>query len=248
MKSTFRILTIGCVVLTVWSPRSEGQASPSFDVAVIRRAEINANSGLQLFDGGRVRIMNEPSQLLIRLAFQLQDAQIAGGPGWVSADRYDIEAKTGGSERITPDQMGPLMQALLDERFGLKFHWETRDITAYALVTARGGPKLTPKADGDVSGMNSSRRGPAFHVTATATSMELLAGYLGNRLNQIVVNKTDLAGAYNFALDWVPDDTQETSVPSLPTALLEQLGLRLQSQKAPTRVLVIDRIERPSEN
>jgi uncharacterized protein (TIGR03435 family) len=78
--------------------------------------------------------------------------------------------------------------------------------------------------------------------------MEVLAGYLGNRLHQIVVDRTELRGDYNFTLEWAPDLTQDTGTPGLPTALLEQLGLRLQSQKAPVRVLVIDHVERPIPN
>jgi uncharacterized protein (TIGR03435 family) len=243
-----RLLMIGCALVASFSTVSRGQPSQSFDVAVIKRAQFSTNSGLQLFDGGRLRIMNETTLLLIRLAFQLQDAQIAGAPSWVSADLYDVEAQTGQPGRIATDQMGPLMQSLLAERFGLKFHWETRDITVYALVIAPGGTTLTPKTDADVFGMNASRRGAGYRLSATATSMDVLAGYLGNRLRQIVIDRTGLGGRYNFTLEWTPDDTQATSIPGLPTALLEQLGLRLQSQKAPVRVLVIDRIERPSDN
>jgi uncharacterized protein (TIGR03435 family) len=78
--------------------------------------------------------------------------------------------------------------------------------------------------------------------------MELLAGYIGNRLGQIVIDKTTLGGEYDFTLEWARDDTPDASVPSLPTALREQLGLRLQSENAPVRVLVIDSIARPSAN
>jgi uncharacterized protein (TIGR03435 family) len=78
--------------------------------------------------------------------------------------------------------------------------------------------------------------------------MELLAGYLGNRLGAIVVDKTALTGAYDFTLKWSPDTAQDAGAPSLVTAVREQLGLRLEQQKLPMQVLVIDRIERPTEN
>jgi uncharacterized protein (TIGR03435 family) len=78
--------------------------------------------------------------------------------------------------------------------------------------------------------------------------MEMLAGYIGNRLGRIVVDQTGLNGRFDFTLDWAPDQATNSSAPSLVTALREQLGLRLESQRSPVEVLVIDRIERPSEN
>src|SRR5580658_8301788 len=81
------------------------------------------------------------------------------------------------------------MQNLLAERFGLTFHRETREMPILALVAAKGGPKLKPKADGEASGMNTRGGRQEAHLLATATSMELLAGYVGNRLNRIVVDK-----------------------------------------------------------
>jgi uncharacterized protein (TIGR03435 family) len=119
------------------------EAPQRFEVVSIRRTTASASAGtsVDLFEGGRLRIDNEPVKLLIRQAFQVQDAQIAGTPAWVDTDRYDIEAKTGSPEKISREQMGPLMQNLLAERFHLKFHRETRELTVGALVVAKGGPK-----------------------------------------------------------------------------------------------------------
>jgi uncharacterized protein (TIGR03435 family) len=85
-------------------------------------------------------------------------------------------------------------------------------------------------------------------LVGTAVSMEALAGYVGNRLGQIVVDKTGLSESYDFTLEWAPDENPDSPVPSLVTALREQLGLRLQSQKSPVEVLVIDSLQKPSEN
>lgn len=232
------------------SKAAPGQSPQSFETAVIRptRAAANAGTSVELFPGGRIKIVNEPVKLLIRMAFRLQNAQIAGGPDWLETALYDVEAKTGLPEKIKPDQLGPLMQSLLAERFSLKFHWETRELSVYALVTAKDGPKLKPKSEGESSSSNTTGGPNASHLTATATSMELLAGYVGNRLGRIVVDKTGLSGSYDFKLDWSPDEAPTSTLPSLVTALPEQLGLRLESQKSPVEVLVIDGIGKPSGN
>jgi uncharacterized protein (TIGR03435 family) len=85
-------------------------------------------------------------------------------------------------------------------------------------------------------------------VVGTAVTMATLAAYLGNRLGRIVVDKTGLSESYNFTMEWAPDQAVDSSSPSLTTALREQLGLMLESQKSPVEVLVVDSLEKPSEN
>jgi uncharacterized protein (TIGR03435 family) len=238
------------LLVLLGAPLALAQPRQHFEVAVIRptTATPGAGTSVELFPGGRVRIVNEPVKLLVRMAFQLQDSQIAGAPSWLDSDRYDIEAKTGAPEKPGPDQLSPLLQDLLVERFHLKFHRETREIPVYALVVAKGGPKLKPKADGEVSGMNTKSGRGTSQVTATATTLDVLAKYVGNRVGRIVVDKTGLGDSYDFTLAWAPNTVPDSADPSLVTALHEQLGLRLESQKAPVEVLVIDSISRPTEN
>jgi uncharacterized protein (TIGR03435 family) len=230
------------------------QSPQQFEVAVIRPnlAGAAAGTNFNLFDGGRLKITNEPVKLLLRAAFELQDVQITGGPAWLDTDRYDIEAKTGRPEKIERGQLKPLLQSLLAERFNLKFHHETRELTVYALVIAKDGPKFKARTEGDVSAMNTHGGPGKSQLQATAVSMDLLAGYLGNRLGRIVVDKTGLSNSYNFTLEWTPgqapNQALDSSAPSLVTALREQLGLRLESQKSPVEVLVIDNLQKPSEN
>jgi len=227
-----------------------GQSPPSFEVVSIRptAAAAGAGTSVDLFEGGRVRIVNEPVRLLLRMAFQMQDAQIAGGPAWLDTGRYDIEAKTGSPEKISRDRMGPLMLDLLTERFPLKFHRETRELTVGAPVVAAGGPKFKVKAEGESNAMNTTGGSTKSRLTATAVSMELLAGYVGNRLGRMVVDKTGLSESYDFVLEWGPDESADSVVPSLITALRDQLGLRLETRKRPVEVLAIDSIGRPTEN
>ena len=140
------------------------------------------------------------------------------------------------------------MQSLLAERFNLKFHRETRELSVFALVVAKGGPKLKVKAEGGGTAMNTKSGLGTSRLIGTSVSMELLAGYVGNRLDRIVLDKTGLSDRYDFTLDWAPDEAPDTSAPSLVTALREQLRLRVESQKGPVDILVIDRIDKPSEN
>jgi len=249
VSESSRFIVIGGIVLLL-SAGVRGQSQQRFEVAVIRPtvADTSAGTSFNVFEGGRLRITNEPVKLLIRVAFQIQDAQIAGGPSWLDTDRYDIEAKTGRPEKPTPDQMSPLMQSLLAERFNLKFHPETRELSVFALVVAKGGPKLKAKAEGEGTAMNTKSGLGTSRLIGTGVSMELLAGYVGNRLGRIVLDKTGLSDRYDFTLDWAPDQAPDSSAPSLVTALREQLGLRVESQKSPVDVLVIDRIDKPSEN
>lgn len=229
---------------------ASGQELDGFEVASIRPSSAAANEGtsFNVFDGGRVRIANEPVKLLIRVAFQLQNTQIVGGPAWLDTDRFDIEAKTGRPEKVSPAQMSPLMLNLLTERFHLKFHRETKELTVDALVVAKGGPKFKAKAEGEVAAMNTSGGPKRSKAAATAISMELLAQYIGNRLGRVVVDKTGLDDAYDFTLDWSPDEVPDSPAPPLISALRDQLGLRLEPLKSPVQVLVIDSIEKPSGN
>jgi uncharacterized protein (TIGR03435 family) len=238
----------GFVFLAAWI--LPAQPPQNFEVAVIRPSQVATSSGssLNLFEGGRLRITNEPVKLLIRLAFQVQNSQIVGGPSWMDSDRYDIEAKSGLPGTILPSQLHPLMESLLIDRFHLKFHWEMRDLQVLALTVAKGGPKLKPASEGEASAANTSGGAHKSQLAATGTSMALLAGYIGNRLGRIVVDKTQLSGSYDFTLLWAPDEGADSPAPPLVTALRDQLGLRLESLKSPTKVLVIDSLERPSEN
>jgi uncharacterized protein (TIGR03435 family) len=175
-----RSMVLGAIVLSL-SKGAYSQPAQHFEVASIRPSRVASDAGtsVNLFEGGRIRIVNEPIKLLVRQAFRVQDSQIVGGPTWLDTDRYDIEAKTGSPEKVSRDQLGPLMQSLLAERFSLTFHRETREMSVLALVAAKGGPKLKPKAEGEASGMNTSGGQRESHLVATAVPMELLAGYVG---------------------------------------------------------------------
>jgi uncharacterized protein (TIGR03435 family) len=180
----------------------------------------------------------------ITWAYRVTDAEVAGPP-WLTDERFDIVARTE-SGKPQPE----MMQALLAERFKLVVHRESKELTVYSLVVAKNGPKLKRVDPGE--GDTTSRRG---HLTATRTSMHGLARFLGGpnvRLGRPVMDKTGLDGVFDFELTWTPEgskDEKADAPPSIFVALQEQLGLKLESQKAPVDVLVVDHIEKaPTEN
>jgi uncharacterized protein (TIGR03435 family) len=214
---------------------------------------------------------------LICLAYGVSDYQVTGGPEWASSDYYDVTAKMDEStmeslSTLSPDQKTlvrqHMAQALLADRFKLVVHHETRQFPIYALVVAKGGLKLhESKADDDYKDglkgfdgrpggrgmMQMQSDSGGFVITAQGFSMDRLAVQLSGQLNSKVQNKTSVEGTYDFTLRYSPDDSVDatsssSAAPSLFTALQDQLGLKLESQKGPLDLIVIDHIEQPSEN
>ena len=201
---------------------------------------------------------------------------IEAGPAWINSERYTIEAKAD----VVPSQgmmHGPLLRALLEDRFHLKIHRETREIPVYALTVAKGGLKLKPFQEGSCTPIDfdaffaqfpppllpeppqgkrycttrGTSKGLNNLVEAEGMSLDLFTrDYLG-RLDRPVINRTGVAGLFNFLLEFAPDDApadDPAGAPSIFTALQQQLGLKLEASRGPGEFLVIDGVERPSEN
>lgn len=251
-----------------------GQSAPAplaFDVASIKPNNSGDNHlQVRVAPGGRLTAANAPLRLLITAAYQVQDFELSGGPAWLDSARFDIEARGPGNP--TGDQVMQMLQTLLADRFGLRMHKETRELPVYALLIAKNGPRLEPPRDdcfdptagvpppaSDARPCGGFANSPNQMLGARVT-MGRLAAALSRRLRRPVVDKTGLGGVYNITLEWTPDETQPSPAPTDPsppaadnsgsifTALQEQLGLRLESQKGPVEILVIDHAERPSEN
>lgn len=196
-----------------------------------------------------------PAANLIRTAFGLlTDDQIVGLPAWAGTEPLAVEAKMDSDTAASLGKLAPeefvkqrqlMMQALLADRFAIKVHHTTKELPIYELSVARAGSKLRRSAT-DTGGnmMNGSAR-----IDARAVSMRSLAANLSFTVGRIVVDKTGLEGSYDFTVDFAPEgaDASDTR-PSLFTALEEQLGLKLVPSKGPVDVIVVDHIERPSEN
>jgi bla regulator protein BlaR1 len=191
---------------------------------------------------------------LIQFAYQTGPDGLTGVPGWIDGERFDVAAKT--SADTTDEQRRRMMQSLLADRFKLTVHQETKEMPIYALVVAKNSPKLQPsKAEETEFG------GSRGQFLCQKVPMSMLAGQLRRLLGRPVHDETGLTGEYDFKLEWTPDEppanagTAEARTappdrtgPSIFTALQEQLGLRLESRKGVVAVLVVDRVERPSEN
>jgi uncharacterized protein (TIGR03435 family) len=254
---------------------AQDPASPAFEVASVKRNRSgNPAVTMQMQPGGRVTFTNVPLRQLILRAYQLQTFQVVGGPGWITSDRFDIVAKAEGNP--TPPEVSMMIRSLLAERFGFVAHNEARELSIYALVLARNDKRLGPSlsastADCDQTAAGGGRGGAAppaplrpgerptcgmrmlgGQMIAGGMPISQLATSLSPSVQRIVLDRTGLTGNYDFDLTWTPDRPVDGPVdpngPSIFTALQEQLGLKLESGRGPVDVLVIDRVEPPTEN
>jgi bla regulator protein blaR1 len=243
-----------------WAQSSNG-VSQRFEVASIKPSQpgvhgMIVNNGPQLGAGGRFNASNVTVKALIEQAYGLLDSQVSGGPGWIDTERYDLAAKADGS--VNNDQLRAMLQTLLAERFNLKLRTDTKDLPGYALVVGKGGSKLH-KSEAAESQMRMGRG----QLAGQKVSPQMLAASLSRLLGRTVTNRTELSGDFDFNLAWTPDESQpnsplggfplerssnDVSGPSLFTAVQEQLGLRLDAQRVPTAVVVIEHVEKPTEN
>ena len=238
-------------IVAVSATVSAQPAQPSFDVVSITRARSiergGGSAGLQ--PGGRFVMTNGPARVLLNMAYRTPTGEIFGAPGWVTYENYDVEARAGRS--LQGEELSPLLRVLLADRFRLRAHLETRVRPMYELRVAstdrRLGPAMRPSTVDCQSRPGAcSTQGGAGVIESNGISMRAFVTWLPARLGRPVLDRTGLTGDYALTLSWSATDTGNG--PSLSTALREQLGLALQSVEAPTEVLVVDHIERPSEN
>jgi bla regulator protein blaR1 len=219
-------------------------ARGEFEVASIKRSD-PSHIGAQTYfvPGGKFTALTAPLKSLVCFAYQLRDHQVAGGPGWIDSEPFDISAKA--EVPASYDEIRIMLQTLLADRFQLKFHRETKEQPVYALVLAKNGPKLQ-EVKNEGRGVGSGARG---RINGNGADMATLATVLADKLGRSVIDRTGLKGVYDFLLTWTPDEVRaDDPGPSLFTAIQEQLGLKLESTKGPVEVLVIDHAEKPSEN
>jgi uncharacterized protein (TIGR03435 family) len=330
----FALFIVGCMLI-VAPLLSQTKAKPAFEVVSIKPTP-PLNGGAIRIGGGargdRFTLSGATLRMILTTAYSKAgntplsgQMQIINGPAWLEADRYDIEAKadcSGGA--IANEQLQLMVQSMLEDRFQLKAHMETRELPIYALVVGKDGPKIKKSEDQSPSPFvpanmpqpcssaanatplpappplpGPGQRGGPFDggqmprgammimmnptgmtLQATAAPIENLIGMLQQQLGRNIVNKTDLKGLYDFKLTFSPEGLQSPfggrgggpvppaalppgggvvgfgptvngapaePVPSLFTAV-QELGLKLESTKGPVEVLVIDSVQKPSEN
>jgi uncharacterized protein (TIGR03435 family) len=270
LRLSFVVLPFAASVLTAQVVKSDGP-KPQFEVATVRpNGSGEANASIRVQPGGRLTATNQTLRNLIRNAFNLQPDQMIGGPDWINSDRFDIVAKAADADLDAKGMMPQTqfmlrVQSFLEERFKMVTHWETRELPVYALIVATEG-KLGPKLKAHTGDCDRAQSGgppppgsPAVNcgtrtnmtptsgkLTGNGITMQTFARNLSGGTGRNVVDKTGLAGSYDLELEFTPDQSPDTTGPSLFTAMQEQLGLKLDSQRAPVEVLVIDRLEKPT--
>ena len=228
-----------------------------FEVASVKlnRTGARGSSATPSPGGRRFSATNAPLIMLVMLAYNVTQRQIAGLPNSFNAEGYDIEAKS--DHPVSYQQQMRMLQTLLADRFKLTLHRETKELPVYAMVVAKGGPKLRENPDqGDPLVTRGAKAGEQVFKNYP---MPRFAFILSVQLDRSVEDRTGLTGSYDFTLAYTRDrvgpgvlegreERPNSDTPSIFVALREQLGLRLESAKGPVETLVIDHVERPSQN
>jgi uncharacterized protein (TIGR03435 family) len=261
-----------CAVVLCGAATLAQSAAPlvTLDVASVKRRDPAdwTNISITTLPGGTVSASNFPLVGLISIAYGVQRSQVVGTPAWaVDAEKYDVVART--TEGLSGgDAMRTILRAVLEDRFKLKAHRATRELPVLALLSARPGalgPRLTPSPVTCVAGPVTAAEAqaemrprcelqmPPGRIRGAGIDMRLLASSLGTLLGRVVVDKTGLTGGFDVEVDYQPQGgAQGPPVsgegPVLVTALQEQLGLRVENDRAEVEVIVVDSIERPTEN
>lgn len=229
-----------------------GAQTAAFDVVSVKPAQSDSvGRSFTERPGGGLSTSNATVRMLMAFAYQVMPEEIVGGPVWSGSDGFDIEAKAG-DPNVTPAQFREMIQSFLADRFRLKVHRETRELPVYLLVQGKAGTKLTDAKDDDAEQPGARIQGGG-RITATHATMPGLATVLIRPLKRPVIDETGLHGVYNFELRYSPDQVGADGPaagdsPSIFTALEEQLGLSLKTEKRPVEVIVVDSVEKPAPN
>jgi uncharacterized protein (TIGR03435 family) len=260
---------------------------PKFEVASIKRCSLD-DLPVGAGRGSGAGVMGDPGMFrtgcvtvrgLIQTAYvryrdgrilppgsQLQNQPIKGGPDWVDSDRYTIDARPSGPQ-TRPTMGGPMLQALLEDRFQLKIHRENKEVQVYALVVANGGPNLQLTKEGGCTPADPTQAPPPIvpgqplpcgyinggddGIDAVGVTVASLCQLFSSQLGRPVIDKTGLTGLFNYHLPFnapppgaPPDDDQFSTA----MATLQKLGLTVKAANGTAEIVVIDHVERPSEN
>ena len=269
------VTTVMAALLIAVAPSAQAQSSrPTFDVTSVKRNTSANGLGSLGAPGGHLMARNVTLRPILKLAYrpssgQLFDYQLIGAPQWIDEDHFDIEARPEGQRPIPREQFQLMLQGLLEDRFRLKTHEEMRELPVYNLIP-KDRPKIqlsedqTPPSPVEAPDTGSLPRGAyrsmsdasGITISAKAISISTLIALLQGQVDRRIVDKTNLNGLYDIRLHFKPEalSVSPDANPADPngallfTAIEEQLGLKLESSKGPVEVLVIDSVQRPSEN
>lgn len=266
------------LLLPVASAQKPMVKLPSFDVVSIRPNNTGSGSIRVSIDDDHFEMTNVTFAIMLMNAYNLRPAQLSNLPSWAHSEHFDVKGKVldGDLEalkKMTPEDRRPMFQALIRDRFGLQFHMETRPMPVYELTVARGGPKMqalpeqtdaekeaaekNPAASAERGSLNVNQTPGGILITAGGVKMSTLVATLSNYAGRTVLDKTGLPADYTFQLRWLPEeasaphgDAGSTAepLPSLFTAIQEQLGLRMVAGKGDVELMVIDHVDHPTDN
>jgi uncharacterized protein (TIGR03435 family) len=236
-------------------------ADPAFEVATVKPTNPEGRGGGFRVQGRQFSVINMSVSNLILFAYGIHPRQLIGAPDWIEKDRYDVLGKPDVEGQPNNRQTRALIQKLLADRFSLKFHREKRELSVYAIVVGKTGAKLTI-SEGDPKGDPNMFFYGFGKFIAKNTTIADFAGLLQQGvLDRPVVDQTGLAGRYDFGLVYRPDQplvagpgvnppppNDADALDDIYAAVQQQLGLRLEATKTPIDVIVIDHLEKPSEN
>jgi uncharacterized protein (TIGR03435 family) len=239
-------------------------AKPEFEVATIKPSRAEERFSLLVNRSGMLNTTATSVSDLIKFAWDLHPHQITGGPSWLESEKFDVSGKPDTPGMPGVKQLKGMVQKLLEDRFALTFHLESKELPVYAIAAAKDGPKITSD-ENNPTGLPGFGGGPRGLMVRNSTIAEFASMLQANILDRPVVDQTGFGAArYDFTLKWTPDASQRAMGPPQPnpapaaddpdappdlfTAFQQQLGLKLQPTKAPVNVLVIDRLQKPSGN
>lgn len=259
VRTVVTIATCNLLALATPAQPASQKPLPSFEAATIKPAGTLHRSGFQSYPGGRVQFEGIAVKELMSYAFDIQEFQISGGPTWTGDDRYDLSAVPPDSSasrtaiqppilRTPSPEQQEMLQSLLLERFGLHFHWETKDSPVYILSRGKKPLALEEQKDKEHSGCAVFLRGDIAdgEVRCANASMDQLARVLGQNLDLPVINRTGIDGRYDLHV--LPFDPSNHEIITAMVGAMDRLGLKLERNRGPVKTLVIDSVTRPTAN
>jgi uncharacterized protein (TIGR03435 family) len=242
-------LVAGCISLIALVAQVAAAQQPAFDAASVKKAQGGVPPGdiARNMDNspGHFAMRNVPMRFLLEWAYDLKDYEVQG-PAWIAGDEgYDIVATAPGA---TNDQMRLMLRNLIDHRFQMKSHWETRDTQCYVLTRGKGEPRL--KASQGEPSLGGRGGGPMFHNQPVSRFAFLLT----RRMARPVLDETGLTGTYDFSVDlsglgFNGAEAPDNGGPSIFSAVQTDLGLKLQAARRPIKILIVDSANKsPTEN
>jgi uncharacterized protein (TIGR03435 family) len=254
---------------TAWAlpapPRSMAADAPLvFEVATVKLSNPDAPGKLFTVKGREVLTINTTLADLITMAYNVHIRQVVGGPSWMENDKFDVTGRPQAEGTPNTEQLRGLIRGLLSDRFKLTVHTEKKEQPAYLLTVGSRGHKLTANTTNPNGLPALLFKGLGMLPVVNATMGDFARVMTQAVLDRPVIDRTGLQGRFDFTLNWTADESQFRSMgvrippppatpdpnalPGLFTAIQEQLGLRLDSANAPVDVIVIDRVEKPSDN